>query len=316
MLLFSGDRAYRLLQAQTDLGVRAPGTPGHEAVVQLIRTTQEALGLEVTEQRWQVPCGRAPGGVAGLTNLLATILPAERGPGAHEARRILLGTHYDTRWIADREPDPDARARPILGANDGGSGTAILLELARVLCERPPRQEVVLAFFDGEDLGDLDGHPFAVGSAHFAANPGSFAPDEVIALDMVGGAGMRLNLEGNSLMASAGGRTLFQRLFALGRSMGLPPFFDGALRWIWSDHGPFLEQGIPAVLLIDIDYPWWHTQGDRPEHCSAASLEAVGRVLEAHLAGGWEPQGHGRRHGRGHGQGRTDTGHATRARRR
>lgn len=270
---FSGEATLKLIERQVALGIRAPGTPGHEALVALLERRLAALGLEVGLQRWQVPLSLAPGGEATLTNVLVRIKGREPGP------TTLVSTHYDTRWIADNEEDPALRGRPIPGANDGGSGTAVQLELARVLCEAPPLHDVVLGFMDGEDLGDIEGHAFAAGSAQMAADPGDFAPDEVVALDMVGGSQMQLNIELNSIYNSERGQEMFSELFSLGRTMGLAPFFGGTVRVIRSDHYPWIEAGLPAVLLIDIDYPHWHTHGDLPGACSASSLEAVGRVL-------------------------------------
>ena len=274
---FSGEAALELVQQQVALGIRAPGTPGHEALVALLEERLSALGLELKLQRWTVPLSLAPGGEAPLTNVLARVPGREPGP------TTLVSTHYDTRWIADNEADPALRGSPIPGANDGGSGTAVQLELARVMCQRPPRHDVVLGFMDGEDLGDIEGHAFATGSAQMAADPGDFAPDEVIALDMVGGRQMQLNIELNSLHNSERAQEMFTELFRLGRTMGLAPFFGGTVRVIRSDHYPWIEAGLPAVLLIDIDYPYWHTHGDLPGACSASSLEAVGHVLLQYL---------------------------------
>ena len=291
---FSGARAFELLESQVRLGVRAPGTPGHAACIELIRDHLARLGLRPTLQTWSVPLSLVPSGKVGLCNLLVRIPGREPGPCT------LLGTHFDTRWIADREPDPSRRDQPILGANDGGSGTAVQLELARALCREPPRHDTILAFMDGEDLVDLDGHPFGLGSSHLVARRGAFSPDQVIALDMVGGEEMHLNLELNSLRATARGREILLKIFAIGRSMGLAPFFRGELRTVWSDHGPWLVAGVPALLLIDIDYPWWHTQADTPEHCSADSLEAAGLVLLSFLRGEDIGRGHGPDPGVGH----------------
>lgn len=274
---FSGDRALAHLVRQVELGIRAPGTAGHEVALDLFEAELDALGLDVVRQCWQVPVSRAPGGQAGLTNLLCRI------PGRAEGPVTLVSSHYDSRWIADNDPDPARQDQPIPGANDGGSGTAVMLELAHKWAASPPAGDVILGFMDGEDLGDIDGHPFAVGSRKLAAEPGDFLPDRVVALDMVGGAGMRLNLEVNSLLANRAGAGIFFDLFVLGRSLGLEPFSGGAPHSVYSDHGPWLEAGLPAVLLIDIEYPQWHTHQDLPEHCAAASLEAVGRVLAEYL---------------------------------
>jgi len=262
---------------QVDLGIRAPGTEGHEAVLDLFEGELRARGFTPTRQRWEVDCSPAPGGRARLTNLLCRVPGREAGPVT------LISSHYDSRWIADNDPDPARVGQPIPGANDGGSGTAVMLELARLWEHAPPASDVILGFMDGEDLGDIDEHPFAVGSRKLAAEPEGFEPDRVIALDMVGGADMCLNLEVNSLLANRAGAGIFFDLFVLGRSMELAPFFDGAPHSVYSDHGPWLEAGVPAVLLIDIEYPQWHTHQDLPGHCSAASLEAVGRVLNRYL---------------------------------
>lgn len=267
------------LRRQTDLGLRAPGLPGHEAVVSLFCEALSDLGLQAVRQCFTVPLSRVPSGEVLLTNVLARIRGQGKGPVT------LVCSHYDSRWIADNDPDPEARDQPILGANDGGSGTAVMLELARVLVETPPRGDVILGFMDGEDLGGLDGHRFAVGSRYLATHPGAFAPDEVIALDMVGGKDLHLDIELNSLACHPRAKALFVSLWRRGRALGLAPFFDGKERMVYSDHGPFIEAGLPAVLLIDLGYPEWHTHADRPEACEMASLEAVGQVLVAHFLG-------------------------------
>jgi len=275
--LFSGERALSFLTRQVELGIRAPGTPGHEAAVDLFAQELITLELDAHRQRWAVPLSKVPSGQVMLTNLLCRI-PGGDGP------TTLVSSHYDSRWIADNDEDPALVDRPIPGANDGGSGSAVMLELARCLVARPPAGDVILGFMDGEDLGHIDDHPFAVGSRKLVEEPGEYLPDRVISLDMVGGEGMRLNLELNSLMVSEEGAAIFLELFSLGRALDLRPFAGGNPHTIYSDHGPWLEAGVPAVLLIDIEYPQWHTHQDLPEHCSAESLEAVGLVLERYLS--------------------------------
>jgi Zn-dependent M28 family amino/carboxypeptidase len=268
---FDPRAAFQTLLDQVALGVRAPGTDGHRACSDLFAQRLADLGYEPTLQRWDVSFREEP---TRLTNVLLRI------PGTDPAApSTLLGSHYDARWEADHDPDPHKRGLPIPAANDGGSGTAVLMELARRLAEEPPAGDVVLAWFDGEDLGDIDGFEYAVGSRRFVQEPvAGFEADRVIALDMVGGRNMRLNIECNGLQDPVG-HALFVDLFQRGRAAGHPAFFDNQVHWIYSDHGPFLDAGRPAICLIDIDYPQWHTHADLPHHCDPDSLGQVGSTL-------------------------------------
>ncbi len=268
---------WRQLLDQVALGVRAPGTEGHAAAARLLEDRLAELAARAghlgapARQSWKI---QLHGEQVTLTNVLTRI----RGTDP-EAPVTLLGSHYDARWIADRDPDPGRRCEPIPAANDGGSGTAVMMEMARALAEHPPHGDVVLAFFDGEDLGGVEDLPYAVGSRRFAEErPTDFWPDRVIALDMVGGRGLRLNIEGNGLVDPAG-RKLFVDVFQRGRRAGRSAFFENEVRWIYSDHGPFLDIGMPAICLIDIDYPEWHTHADLPSACEPEGLEQVGSTL-------------------------------------
>ena len=207
--------------------------------------------------------------------------------GVPSAGPLLLGTHYDTRPRADREPDPRLRELPIPGANDGGSGTAVLLHLLDQIATWSFTRDILVAFFDAEDLGNIDGKPFSIGAAHMARRPpADFAPEEVVVLDMVGGEGMIFDLDGFSL-SHGPSRRLTGALFGLGTSRGFRPFSadkPDRLKGIESDHYPFLRRGTASCILIDIDYPQWHTQGDTPEAMSAASLAITEEVLSLFLS--------------------------------
>ncbi|MCO4770133.1 MAG: M28 family peptidase [Deltaproteobacteria bacterium] len=287
---FVRDAAWQHLLDQVSLGVRAPGTEGHAACARLfedrlaeIAARSGAVG-EPWRQSWQQ---EFRGEQITLTNVLVTIEGRRGASSGGPAPTTLLGSHYDARWQADNEDDPRLVAAPIPAANDGGSGTACLLELARAFGEEPPDGDVVLAFFDGEDLGGIDDLPYAVGSRWFVEHgldwgdgiADRLAVDRVIALDMIGGRGAKLNIEGNSLVHSEEARALFQRLFRTGREAGRAAFFGGKERWIYSDHGPFLDAGMPALCLIDIDYPQWHTQRDLPAACAPEPIAEVGQTL-------------------------------------
>lgn len=280
---FDSAAAWQHLLDQVGLGVRAPGTPGHAACASLFEDRLAEIAARTAHigdparQSWLQPFR---GEDVRLTNVLVRIEGSAGVSTGGRAATTLLGSHYDARWQADNEEDPSLVACPIPAANDGGSGTACLLELARAFAETPPEGDVILAFFDGEDLGGIDDLPYAVGSRWFVQNPDpAWLCDRVVALDMIGGKDARLNIEGNSLVHSEEARSLFARLFHTGRAAGRPAFSGDEERWIYSDHGPFLDAGVPALCLIDIDYPQWHTQQDLPAHCSPDGIADVGQTL-------------------------------------
>jgi len=204
-----------------------------------------------------------------LVNVLAHFHP-------ERAQRVLLAAHYDSRPWADRDTGT-ARDQPVPGANDGGSGTAILLEIADALASWDPGIGVDLVFFDGEDYGkEGDLEHYLIGSRHFAATMGSYRPRAMVLLDMVGDRDLKIPMEGNSLRAAP---ALTQLVFAVAESLGATAFVRSPGRPVFDDHVPFLRAGIEAVDLIDMDYPEWHTTRDLPPACSPASLQTVTEVV-------------------------------------
>jgi Zn-dependent M28 family amino/carboxypeptidase len=188
---------------------------------------------------------------------------------------IVLGAHYDTRRSADME-NPSV---PVLGANDGASGVAVLLELARTLDRDKLEHEVWLTFFDAEDNGRLDGWDWCVGSSYMAAHL-EIMPEAVVVVDMIGDADQQLYLEYNSDQA------LQMQLWELAATLGYSDTFILQYKHrMIDDHVPFAQRGIPAVDIIDFDYPYWHTTQDTPDKVSAESLMRVGHVLEVWLEG-------------------------------
>jgi Zn-dependent M28 family amino/carboxypeptidase len=197
--------------------------------------------------------------------------------GAESPVRLLLGAHWDTRPAADRDPDPARRDLPVLGANDGASGTAVLLEVARALAAEPPRIGVDLVFFDGEDSGVNDQpETFALGSQRFVADHPAYRPSLVVVVDMVGRRGSRFLREANSDLLA---RPAVSTLWRIAADLGGEAFVDSAGPAMWDDHIAFLQAGIPAVDVIDPGDPAWHTTSDLPENCSEEVLAEVGRVL-------------------------------------
>jgi Zn-dependent M28 family amino/carboxypeptidase len=234
----------------------------------------EEFGAAVTRQPFEAVLS------TGDTLRLVNIVGSYR-PGA--SARILIGAHYDTRPRADRDPDPANRAKPILGANDGASGVAVLLELARLCSIAEPSVGVDLVFFDGEDYGE-EGRTddYLLGSRRHAKSLGARRPRAAIVVDMIGERDSRIPIEGYSAAASP---ALCARIFGIARSLRIPNFVQARGPSIIDDHLPYIQAGVPAIDLIDFDYRHWHTLADTPDKCSEESLAAVGTVLVRYV---WE----------------------------
>jgi glutaminyl-peptide cyclotransferase len=279
------DSILSLVRMQTALGPRVPGSPAHDALGAIISERLSAAADEVHMQRFAV---RLRGIDVACVNLIGVLRAGSAHPGQAAGRgSLLLGTHYDTRPIADRDPDPGKRVLPIPGANDGGSGTAILLHLLRRLRGARPDRDVLFVFFDAEDLGDIENHPFSIGAEFFAshASAGLLAAGEAVILDMVGGDGMVLDVDAHILHHEPS-RALTQTVFSIGEGMEAPPFLANKpqkLKYIICDQWAFIKRGIPSCLLIDIDYPPWHTHGDVPEAMSESSLRIIEEVVWSFL---------------------------------
>lgn len=260
---YSGEAAYQHVLAQLAFGPRPTGTQAN-------RQTADYISAYLTQQGWQV---ELQGFTYQETSARNIIGRAGKGPV------IILGAHYDTRRQADHDPDPAKRNEPVLGANDGASGVAVLLELARVLDKSTLKNEVWLTFFDAEDNGGLDGWEFIAGSTYMARTL-RVRPEMVIIVDMVGDAEQQFYREKNSTPE------LVDRIWAIAAQLGYQESFIPVEKWaMLDDHTPFLARGIPAVDIIDFDYPYWHTTQDTADKVSPASLLRVGQVLQVLLQG-------------------------------
>ena len=256
LIPFDGLRAYADVQTQVAFGPRIPGTDGHARIVEWMQAELVAAG-------WQVEVQESEALGKPIKNLVA-----KRSEASPE---IILGAHYDSRIYADNDPDPANHTQPVPGANDGASGVAVLLELARTLPEDTP--EVWLVFFDAEDNGRIEGWDWILGSTVFVSeNP--IQPRAVVIVDMIGDADLNIYKEHNS------NPELTDEIWAVAASLGYGAVFIPEYKHsMLDDHTPFLRAGIPAMDIIDFDYPYWHTLGDTPDKVSAASLEAVGKTL-------------------------------------
>lgn len=268
-----GERAFADLVAQVECGPRPPGSPGAARARRHI-LDQLSLGAHrVATQEFAI---RDPYGADSLrlVNLQASFY-------LDRPVRVLLGAHYDTRPRADRDTGR-ARDLPILGANDGASGVAVLLEVARALAVWDPGIGVDLVFFDGEDYGqEGDLEYYLMGSRHFARTMGPYRPRAMILLDMVGRRDQRIRVEGYSQQMAP---ELVDVVFGVAESLGVRSFVREPGPAVVDDHVPFLRAGIPAIDLIDLDDPSWHTLADLPENCAPESLADVARVVLHSLA--------------------------------
>ncbi len=263
-LVFSGQSALDLARAQCDFGPRPTGSSAGWQTGDWILDQLEEAGWEVEVQDfdWRGTPGR---------NIIAR---------AGEGMPIMIGAHYDTRLVADEDPDPALHSFPVLGANDGASGVALLLELARVLDPDTFEQEVWLTFFDAEDNGRIEGWEWTIGSNMLAQSLDDL-PAAMILVDMVGDADQRFPKEGNS------NPILNEQLWTLAEELGFDDVFvDEPGQLIVDDHVAFLQRGVPSIDIIDFDYPFWHTSQDTCDKLSAESLSRVGRLLETYLEQG------------------------------
>jgi len=267
--LFSGNRAYADVLAQMAFGPRVAGTEADTRAGDYIYNQLQQAGWTPEFQAFQYR-NTPIRNVIGRANVGKEPI-------------IIVGAHYDSRRRADQ--DPQHPNDPVPGANDGASGVAVLLELARVLDLKQTPNEVWLAFFDAEDDGDLgDGWDWLVGSGYMAAHL-TVQPHAMILLDMVGDADQQFYYEQTSNPA------LMQQIWTTAASLGYGQYFIQTPRWsMLDDHTPFLTRGIPAVDVIDFDYGpnngFWHTTQDTADKVSAASLEHVGRTMAAFLQSG------------------------------
>lgn len=266
---FDGQAAYNELLKQCSFGPRNPGSEGHRACGEHLAGRLREWTDQVVEQRFSYR-DSATGDSFQLANYIGVVNPKQ-------GKRVMLAAHWDTRPRADQDPDPANREKPILGANDGASGVAVLLELARMFKRERPAVGVDIVFFDGEDYGqEGELEKYFLGSQYFARNLGPYRPEYGILLDMVGDKDLSIPLEANSLRAAP---QVMEKIWKAARLLKVPAFRQAQGPAVADDHVPLLMAGIPVVDLIDFDYPPWHTLGDIPEATSPASLEAVGRVV-------------------------------------
>ncbi len=297
---FDGARAFALLKKQCDFGVRPLGSPAHEK-------TRDFLLSEMRKYADNTVIQASTYRMMPVTNIVGVFYPS--GASHADYRPVLLMAHWDTRPIADGPFSSEIKrgtvfrygaegwnpVAPILGADDGASGVAVLLELARIFKARKPAVGVIMLLDDGEDYGDFearnnDGEGVELGARyfakHFGETPAFGQPRYGILLDMVGGKGAFFPREEISERFAP---RVNEKVFAIANELGYGNTFRGDLsQGVGDDHVAINQAGIPTIDLIhplpfgsyqSTGYRYWHTLQDTPENCSAKPLEAVGRTV-------------------------------------
>lgn len=282
---FSADSAYDYISRQVEFGPRVPNTPAHDSCAAYLIGELERHGVDtILVQRGKVTA--ANGDELNITNIIAGI--------NHKAlRRILLVAHWDTRPWADNDPDSQRRNLPILGANDGGSGVGVLLEIARNLCKDKPKVGVDILFVDAEDYGSQknfagDQDSWCLGTQYFVKQGEPYTKDNLpvygILLDMVGGKDARFHFEHFS---KTNAPTPCVKIWSEAQRLGYDDIFVNKLGGAITDDHIFLTNaGIPTCDIIETVNnqtgsfpPTWHTHDDNMSNISKTTLKAVGETV-------------------------------------
>jgi Zn-dependent M28 family amino/carboxypeptidase len=269
---FDGEAALELVRTQVAFGPRVPGTEGHARQLAWMLERLDTLAPELTVDTF--PHVTSAGDSLILFNVLARFEP-------EATRRILLLAHWDTRPRSDAATDSAARAQPVPGANDGASGTAVLLVLASLLAEAQPPMGVDLLLVDGEDYGP-GVEDMLLGSRRYASTlPAEGRPVYGLLLDMVGDADASFPVEEISAQFA---NVVVRKVWRAAQRLGYRDYFPSAVgQRLVDDHVPLIEAGLPTANLVDFSYgpgnAYWHTPEDTPDRLSARTLEMVGEVV-------------------------------------
>ncbi|WP_245212760.1 M28 family peptidase [Rhodohalobacter sp. SW132] len=277
---FNADNAYQFIEDQVNFGPRVPNSSAHVQTKDYIRDQLAAVAGDrnVFVQEFQQ---EVYGEELTMFNILASF-------GVHHEDRIVLAAHWDTRPRAEEDPvDPES---PILGADDGGSGVGVLLEMARIFSENEPPIGVDIVFFDGEDYGEVsDLDNYFLGARQWGNHPPvpGYSPRFGILLDMVGGENAIFSKEGYSMRFAP---NLVNEIWRIGDELGYGHFFVDQRGGNVADDHIIVQQltGIPMINIIHhtpadgggVQFPpYWHTHNDTMEIIDRETLQAVGDVV-------------------------------------
>jgi glutaminyl-peptide cyclotransferase len=256
---FSGASAFKYTQAAVALGPRPSGSAANRQLQAYIRAQLRMLKCEMTEDPF---VAKTPKGDVAMTNIIAKF-PGKSG------KAIVVTGHFDTKLFPGRK---------FVGANDGGSSTGLLLELARDLNATSRVDDVYVVFFDGEEaVNDWTETDSVYGSRHLAykwKDDGTLAKVKaLINVDMIGDKSLGILIEGHSTSS------LQKLVWNTASELGYKAYFLDKIEAVEDDHMPFLKLGVPSLDIIDFDYDPWHKDSDTMDQLSAKSLEIVGTVV-------------------------------------
>jgi glutaminyl-peptide cyclotransferase len=254
---FKAENAFKTLADLQNFGPRIPGSRGHQLAVNFITQSLLASGWQVKIQTGNIQ--NHP-----VQNIIASRNSLENA--------TILASHYDSRMFANNDPEIRLQDLPVPGANDGGSSTVVLLELARIL-QPKESANIALVFFDSEDQGNIPGWDWILGSRYYEQTT-NVQPQTLILMDMIGGYDQEIKPPSNS------NNNIYQEIRKIAISLGYGKHFTlPSNHRILDDHVPFYDQGVFAVDLIDILDNRWHTTSDDLENVSLESLQRVGDTL-------------------------------------
>ena len=279
---FDADSAYKYLARQVEFGPRVPNTEAHRNTGDWLSRELQRHGAKVIEQHAQLKA--FDGTILNARNILGQFNPDSK-------ERLLLLAHWDCRPWADQDPDPQKRTLPVDGANDGASGVAVLLEIARQLSLNPVKKGIDILFVDAEDWGtEGDDDSWALGTQYFAENPpmAKASPQAAILLDMVGGQNATFCRE---YFSERSNPRLAEEIWQTAQQLGYGNMFLNQMgSAIMDDHIQLIKAGIPSIDIIEYHpdnqtgfNPRWHTTSDNMEGISKETLGAVGKTLMTFL---------------------------------
>ncbi|MES2767476.1 MAG: M28 family peptidase [Bacteroidota bacterium] len=274
---FDSQRAYDLIQKQVDFGPRVPNTKAHNDCRDFLKSELEQYADTVIIQSFQK---QMYGTNLKLTNIIGSFSP-------EKTNRVVLCAHWDSRPRAEEDSVPANRVKGIPAANDGGSGVAVLLELARLFKTQQPDVGIDIVLFDAEDYAQATkSEDYSQGAQYYVANMPVARPRYAILLDIVGDKEAFFPMEANSYQSSP---ALVEQIWRVGMEHGNGLFQRNVAGPVTDDHIPFIRAGIPAVDIIDLEMVgnnspkprrrYWHTQYDTMDNIGKETLNGVGKTL-------------------------------------